>query len=56
MTLVPTWTVVAPTSRKSTASRQVSMPPMPETGSPTAGSEATCDTMLSAIGLTAGPA
>ena len=32
------------------------MPPMPETGIPTSGSAATCETMLSAMGLTAGPA
>ena len=30
--------------------------PMPDTGIPTSGSAATCETMLSAIGLTAGPA
>jgi hypothetical protein len=40
----------------SAASRQVVMPPMPEIGRPAVcGSRAMSATMLSAIGLTAGP-
>ena len=55
MTAVQTWTVAAPSSRNSTASCQAWMPPMPLIGTPIAGSAATAATMLSAIGLTAGP-
>src|SRR3990172_276973 len=55
MTLVPTWTVVAPTSMNSTASRQSAMPPIAEIGSRTSGSDATAEVMFRAIGLTAGP-
>src|SRR5436309_3128296 len=39
----------------SAASRQLPMPPIPEIGTRTSGSCATEATMLSAIGLTAGP-
>ena len=45
MTVVPTWTVVAPTSMNSTASCQSATPPMPETGMPTSGSAASADAM-----------
>src|SRR5947208_7343000 len=55
MTAVHTCTVVHPSSKNSAASRQLLMPPMPLMGSRTSPSLATDDTMLSAIGLTAGP-
>ena len=55
MTAVQTWTLVAPTAMNSAASRQVAMPPMPETGKPIFGSPQMALTMLSAMGFTAGP-
>ena len=55
ITAVQTCTLVAPSSKNSTASRQFETPPMPEIGMPTSGSRAQSLTMLSAIGLTAGP-
>ncbi len=55
ITAVQTWTLVEPISMNSTASRQSPMPPMPEIGMRTSGSCAQAPTMLSAIGLTAGP-
>ena len=55
MTAVHTCTDVAPSVMNSAASRHVEMPPMPEIGTFTRGSCASCATMWSAIGFTAGP-
>ena len=53
---VQTCTVVAPSARKSTASRQSVIPPMPEMGSPRVSRErAISATMCNAMGFTAGP-
>ena len=57
MAAVHTWTVPQPSAMYSAASRQVLMPPMPESGSSAvSGSRAISATMWSPIGLTAGPA
>ena len=56
MAAVQTCTEPAPSARNSAASRQVSMPPMPEIGRRRhSGSRAISPTMFSAIGFTAGP-
>ncbi len=55
MTAVQTCSDDAPSSRNSAASCQLEMPPMPEIGMPMPGCLAMAETMLSAIGFTAGP-
>src|SRR5665811_1111192 len=56
MTAVHTWMVVAPRRMYSATSFHVSIPPMPLIGRPSVSGSAAIDaTMLSAIGLTAGP-
>ena len=56
MAAVQTCTVPAPSAMKSSASRQVPTPPMPEIGRPAVkGSRAISATMFSAIGFTAEP-
>ena len=55
MAAVQTCTVPQPSRMNSAASCQLAMPPMPDMGRAPAGSDCTCCTMLSAIGLTAGP-
>ena len=55
MMAVQTCSDEAPSNRNSAASCQVAMPPMPEMGMPMPGCLATAETMLRAMGFTAGP-
>src|SRR3982751_2646373 len=55
MTAVQTCTVPDPSNMNSTASRQFEIPPIPEIGILNSASRASSETILSAIGFTAGP-